>query len=172
MMPKNAYNNRGGCEGEVIGDLLWSTESQFRHPFKVPYGTTIPNLNLNQRNLWHKAIALSSAKTYFMWGTTKSDLGDYKLSQTILRLSASILIMPMHTSIAELRRATSVNTSPPSQIMISPSASILMMPKHTTIAEMRRATSANTSPPSQIMISPSASILMMPHAYNNRGLAK
>ena len=80
-----------------------------------------------------------SAKTYFMWGNTKYDLGDYKGAITdYTQASASILIMPMHTTIAELRRATSVNTSPPSQIMISPSASILIMPMHTTIAELRR----------------------------------
>jgi tetratricopeptide (TPR) repeat protein len=57
-----------------------------------------------------------------MWGNTKSDLGDYKGAITdytqAIRLNpdsanAYILILPMHTTIADLRRATSVNTSPP-----------------------------------------------------------
>ena len=100
--------------------------------------------------------------------TTIAEMRRWKLGQhfaAIADYDIAIRLNPdyaKHTSIADLRRATSVNTSPPSQIMISPSASILIMPGHTSIAELRRATSVNTSPPSQIMISPSASILMMP----------
>ena len=103
------------------------------------------------------------AKAYYNRGIAKRDLGQHFAA--IADYDIAIRLNPdyaKHTTIAELRRATSVNTSPPSQIMISPSASILIMPQHTTIAELRRATSVNTSPPSQIMISPSASILIMP----------
>ena len=86
-----------------------------------------------------QAIRLNpdSANAYYNRGNAKMSLGQHFAAIADYEsLSASILMMPRHTTIAELRRASSVNTLPPSQIMISPSASILIMLKHTTIAEL------------------------------------
>ena len=153
-------------KGEVIGVSFMTLVGGQNLNFAIP-SRYLTELLTKSKSKPAKPLAQGnrsiSAKTYFMWGNTKSDLGDYK--GAITDYTQAIRLNPdhaKHTTIAELRRATSVNTSPPSQIMISPSASILIMPKHTTIAELRRANSVNTSPPSQIMISPSASILIMP----------
>ena len=194
-------------KGEVIGVSFMTLVGGQNLNFAIP-SRYLTELLTKSKSKPAKPLAQGnrsiSAKTYFMWGNTKYDLGDYKGAITdytqAIRLNPdyanaynnrglaksnlgqhfaaiadydiAIRLNPdrrhadyeirIHTTIADLRRATSVNTSPPSQIMISPSASILIMPMHTTIAELRRATSVNTSPPSQIMISPSASILIMP----------
>ena len=103
------------------------------------------------------------AEAYYNRGNAKGKLGQHLAAiADMIPPSASILILPRHTTIEDLRKTISVNTLPPSQIMIPPSASNLMMPQHTTIEEMRRSSSVNTSPPSQTMIPPSASSLIMP----------
>ena len=165
-------------KGEVIGVSFMTLVGGQNLNFAIP-SRYLTELLTKSKSKPAEPLAQSnrsiSAETYFMWGNTKYDLGDYK--GAITDYTQAIRLNPdschMHTTIAEMCKVASlVNTSPPSQIMISLSASILILPMHTTIAEMRRASLVNTSPPSQILISPSASILIIPGHTYNRGNAK
>ena len=73
------------------------------------------------------------ADAYYNRGNAKDHLGQYFAA--IADYDIAIRLDPDDaTCILQSRKcegATSVNTSPPSQIMISPSASILIMPRHT-----------------------------------------
>ena len=77
------------------------------------------------------------ASAYYNRGNAKSNLGQHFAA--IADYDIAIRLNPDDAEAyynRGLAKTTSVNTSPPSQIMISPSASILMMPKHTSIAEL------------------------------------
>ena len=98
-------------KGEVIGVSFMTLVGGQNLNFAIPsrYLTELLTLNLNQRNLWHKAIALYLPKPTSCGGIRSLIWVIIRvLSQTIPRLSASILIMPMHTTIAEMRRPRSI----------------------------------------------------------------
>ena len=230
-------------KGEVIGVSFMTLVGGQNLNFAIP-SRYLTELLTKSKSKPAKPLAQGnrsiSAKTYFMWGNTKYDLGDYKGAITdythAIRLNPDYAYAynnrglatspPSSPSIPQSRsceeglgqhfaaiadydiairlnpdhayayynrgvaKRASVNTSPPSQIMISPSASILMMPMHTTIAELRKGLGqhfaaiadfdiairlnpdyadayinrgvAKHTRSTQIMISPSASILIMP----------
>ena len=95
----NTYYNRGTAKGDLGQHFAAIADYDTAIRLKPDYATAYNNR-----------------------GNAKSDLGQHVTAIDMISPSASSLIMPVHTSIEELRRATSVNTSPPSQIMIPPSA--------------------------------------------------
>ena len=125
-------------KGEVIGISFMTLVGGQNLNFAIPsrYLTELLTESTPAKPLAEGNRSIS-AETYFTWGNTKYYLGDYK--GAIADYDSAIRLNPdnaaVHTTIEEMRRATSVNTSPPSQILISPSASSLIMPRHTTIEE-------------------------------------
>ena len=98
-------NSKGEVIGVSFADIeLWTHRISISPSLQGTLRNYLPNLN--QRNLWHKAIALYLPKPTSCGGIRSIIWVIIRvLSQTIPRLSASILIMPMHTTIAEMRRA-------------------------------------------------------------------
>ena len=145
-----AYYNRGNAKGHLGQHFAAIADYDIAIRLNPDYARAYYNRGIAKGKLGQHFAAIADydiairlnpdyADAYNNRGIAKSNLGqhfaaiaDYDIA---IRLNPDYATAYYNRGIA---KSTSVNTSPPSQIMISPSASILIMPQHTTIAELRR----------------------------------
>ena len=136
LKPDNAdaYNNRGIAKGKLGQHFAAIADYDITIRLKPDYADAYYNRGAAKDNLGQHFAAIADydiairlkpdyAKAYNNRGAAKDNLGQHFAA--IADYDIAIRLKPdyaKHTTIAEMRRSTSINTSPPSQIMISPSA--------------------------------------------------
>jgi hypothetical protein len=148
-------------KGEVIGVSYMTIASGQNLNFAIPsrYLRELLTKSTPAKPLAEGNRSIS-AKTYFTWGYTKSDLGDYKGAiadyDTAIRLKPDYTIAYNNRGNAknDLGQHSAAIADFDTAIRLKPDLADAYMPRHTTVAELRRTCSVNILPPSQIMIPP------------------